>query len=456
MKIAILGFDRQGKSAYEYWREGNEITICDKKTSLDHLPSDVEVQLGDTYLDNLSRFDMLVRTPGLHPNKILEANQDTPSILDKVTSVTNEFLRVCPTKNIIGVTGTKGKGTTSTLLTEMLACAGKRVHLGGNIGIPPLDLLNGKGLYLTNKDNADINVSEKIKKDDWVVLELANYQLIDMRYSPHIAVCLMIVPEHLDWHTDIDEYLRAKQQIFSHQTERDIAIYKANDNRSTHVASTSLGKHLPYLEQPGAVIKDDYVEINSQRIIKTNEVPLLGTHNLENICAAVTAAWQVIQDATAIKTGIEQVTNLPHRLELITKVHGIDFYNDSIGTTPETAIAAIRAMSQPTILILGGSDKGIGFDQLAKEIARSTIVKEVVLIGKTGPIIEAALEKVDYSKVSYGGETMTEAVRTAYHHAESGDVVLLSPACASFDMFTDYEDRGQQFNQAVRALDSAA
>jgi len=210
MKIAILGYGSQGRAAYEYWRDGNEITICDGNSKLE-LPTDVNTQLGADHLKGLERFDLLVRSPIVHPRAIVAAN--SPDILAKVTTVTNEFLRVCPTKNVIGVTGTKGKGTTSTLIALMLEAAGHRVHLGGNIGIPPLDMLKND-----------------IQPDDWVVLELANFQLIDLQHSPRIAVCLMVVPEHLDWHTDPAEYFAAKTQLFRWQTAEDFAIYFADND----------------------------------------------------------------------------------------------------------------------------------------------------------------------------------------------------------------------------------
>ncbi len=205
MKIAIVGFGIQGKSSYEYWRNGNQITVCDQ-VKLDNIPDDVELRFGDKYLEGLDEFDLIVRSPKLHPKDIISANSE--AILEKVTSNTIEFLRVCPTKNIIGVTGTKGKGTTSTLIANLLQGIGKEVFLGGNIGTPPLDLLkNG------------------IKDSDFVVLELANFQLIDLNSSPHIAICLMVAPEHLDWHKDMEEYINSKKKLFINQKDDDIAIY---------------------------------------------------------------------------------------------------------------------------------------------------------------------------------------------------------------------------------------
>ena len=234
MKIAILGFAGQGQSSYDYWnKKGNQITVCDQSPEVE-LPKDVTARLGRDYLRNLDDFDLLVRTPALHPRHIVAEN--SPKILDKVTSNTNEFFKVCPTKNIIGVTGTKGKGTTSTLIAKILQKAEHTVHLGGNIGTPPLDIL---------KD---------IKKDDWVVLELANFQLIDLKYSPHIGVCLMVEPEHMDWHTDYEEYVAAKQQLFMNQTKTDKAIYYAKNKDSLSMDGCDVLSDLPGGRYGGANI----------------------------------------------------------------------------------------------------------------------------------------------------------------------------------------------------------
>lgn len=449
MKIAILGFDRQGKSAYRYWKSAdNHITICDRNENI-IVPDDCASQLGENYLDELDKFDMLVRTPGLHPQKISEANLSSPHILDKVTTVTNEFFNICPSKNIIGVTGTKGKGTTSTLIAKILSATGKRVHLGGNIGLAPLEMLDGAG-YMGDDDDTSIHSS------DWIVLELANFQLIDLKHSPFVAVCLMITPEHLDWHKDIDDYLRAKQQIFAHQNEEDIAIYKSDDNRSMHLATSSRGRHTPYLERPGAVVKNDKIVIDGHAICSIDDIALPGAHNLENVCAAITAVWPISQNCTAIEQAITQFTGLPYRLQSIKTIHQVSFYNDSFGTTPETAMVAIDAMIEPTVVILGGSDKKSDYSELAKKIKDTQHVSNVVVIGQTGPIIKQALNECNYTSITEKYDSsMGDIVATAYRIAERPGAVLLSPACASFDMFEDYIDRGSQFNQAVQVLAQA-
>ena len=432
MKVAILGFGSQGRAAYEYWSaKGDEITVCDRAQP-DGLPADLATRIGDDYLKGLDAFDLIVRSPSIHPRDIVAAN--SPEILQKVTTVTDEFLRVCPTKNTIGVTGTKGKGTTSSLIARMLEADGKRVHLGGNIGIPPLDLLKND-----------------IRPDDWVVLELANFQLIDLTVSPHIAVCLMVAPEHLDWHPDIKEYYQAKSQLFAHQATDDIAIYYAANDDSKRIAESGPGRKLPFMTEPGAVVSDENIVIDGQVVVNVNELKLLGRHNWQNACAAVTAVWQVTQNVEAIRSVLTSFTGLEHRLEFVRELDGVKYYDDSFGTTPETAIVAMQAFAQPKVIILGGSDKGASYDELARTVVGSN-VRHALLIGDQAERIRQSLDAAGYHDHGHGGDNMTEIVDNARSQAQSGDIVLLSTGCASFGMFKNYKDRGEQFANAVRAL----
>lgn len=434
MKIAILGYGDQGKAALEYWsKDGNEITICDANPNA-ALPPNTYSVMGENYLADLDRFDLLIRTPALHPNEIKKANPNNPTILEKVTTVTNEFFEVCPSKNIIGVTGTKGKGTTSTLIAKMLEASGKRVHLGGNIGIPPLSMLKGN-----------------IKPNDWVVLELANFQLIDLKYSPKIAVCLMVVAEHLDWHADIHEYMEAKKQLFRWQSEDDVAIFNALNDNSKEIASAGNGKKVSFLSLPGAYVKSDLVIWDDKTVVSADEVKLLGKHNLENVCAAITAAGQVTDNIDAFKKVLTSFSGLEHRLEFVRELEGIKYYDDSFGTTPETAIVAIEAFKEPKVVILGGSDKGASYDELAK-VVTSENVRGVVLIGFTKDKIRESLKNVGYFNFADGGETIEEIVNKARSLARPGDVVLLSTGCASFGLFQNYKDRGDKFKAAVNKL----
>lgn len=436
MKIAILGWGKQGQSAYEYWGKdkSNQITVCDHENIPD-LPADVSSQLGENYLANLQDFDLIIRSPGVHPRDVKGVE---PA---KITTNTNEFFKVCPSKKIIGVTGTKGKGTTSTLIARMLSDAGFRVHLGGNIGIAPLAMLN-----------------DNIQPDDWVVLELANFQLIDLEYSPKIAVCLMVVPEHLNWHTSLEEYYNSKQQIFNHQNADDIAIYNSQNAQTTTIASASAGRKIGYLTPLSGWVDGDSFKFAQEVICPTSDMKLLGHHNRENVCAAITAVWQITQDKEAIKKVIRTFSGLPYHLELIRELDGVRYYNDSFGTTPETAIVAFQAFSEPKIGIVGGSDKGIPFDAMAETIIRSK-TRALICLGDTGPKIAELVREANKSiadfgdiEIRLGARSMEEAVEQARECAQPGDIVLLSTGCASFGLFKNYYDRGDQFTKAVQEL----
>jgi UDP-N-acetylmuramoylalanine--D-glutamate ligase len=442
MNIAIVGYGIEGKAALTYWTAvGALITVCDQNPKIP-LPEDVDRQLGTNYLKNLDRFDLVFRSAGIQPSVILAEN---PGIADKMTSTIDEFLRVCPTKNIIGVTGTKGKGTTSSLIAKMLEASGKQVFLGGNIGLSPLGFL------------------PLIAEDAWVVLELSSFQLIDVRRSPHIGVCLMIAPEHLNWHADMREYIAAKANLFKNQIESDIAIYFANNDYSRQIASAGQGQKLPFFTPPGAEVIDGNIVIDDQTVCAIDDLKLLGEHNWQNGCAAVTAAWQVTQNMDAIRSVLTTFGGLEHRLEFIRELNNIKYYDDGFATTPETVQVALRAFTAPKVVILGGSDKGAEFNELVKTVANSN-VRQVILIGNpaspqhkiTAPAIEAALRAQNFDKITSlvrpDGCTMTEIVAAATNAAQPGDVVLLSTGSASFDMFHDYKDRSNQFKQAVLAL----
>ena len=430
MHVAIVGFALEGQSAYNYWQaKGADITICDQNSALD-VPAGAHTQLGPDYLANLGRFDVVMRSAGINPSVILAKN---PGIEHKITTVIDEFLRVCPTKNVIGITGTKGKGTTSTLTAQMLEAAGLQVFLGGNIGVSPFDFL------------------DKLTPDSWVVLELSSFQLNDVKHSPHIAVCLMVVPEHLNWHADMDDYIQAKSQLFAHQQPDDIAIYFAESPVSHQIASNSPGKKITYYAAPGAYVEDSKIVIDNHELCDVSELKLLGKHNWQNACAAATAAWQAVQSPDAIRKVLTTFTGLPHRLEVVRTLDDVTYYDDSFGTTPETAIVAMEAFEEPKVVILGGADKGASYDGLAQAVARNN-VRHVVVIGTTAPKIIAALRAAGYDAITPGGTTMSEIVEAARAAAEPGDIVLLSTGCASFGLFHDYKDRGNQFKQVVLDL----
>lgn len=429
-KVAIIGFGIEGQSALHYWQDqGADITICSDNAD-ERVPETVAQQLGADYLHNLDRFDVIMRSAGINPDIILAQN---PTVKPKITTVINEFLRVCPTKNVIGITGTKGKGTTSTLTTKMLEAAGKKVFLGGNIGVSPFDFLH------------------QITPESWVVLELSSFQLIDVTHAPHIAMCLMVVPEHLNWHADMPDYINAKSQLFAHQQSTDTAIYFADSPISHQIASNSPGKKITYYAAPGAYIDGDTIVIDNEEICKTSELKLLGRHNWQNACAAATAAWQAVKAPDAIRKVLTTFTGLEHRLEFVRELDGVSYYDDSFGTTPETAIVAMEAFTQPKVVILGGADKGASYAGLAQAVKHNN-VRTAVIIGKTGPAIVAALKEVGFTDIVDGGATMPAIVAAAKKAAQPGDIVLLSTGCASFGLFTDYKDRGNQFKQVVTQL----
>ena len=442
MKVALIGYGIEGKAALKHWSDlGAEVTVCDQNPST-QVPDGVRKRLGGGYLENLNEFDVIWRTAGINPSIILSTN---PNVRSKITSTIDEFLRVCPTRNVIGVTGTKGKGTTSTLIAKMLEADGKKVFLGGNIGVSPFDFL------------------PDLTPDAWVVLEVSSFQLIDLKRSPKFAVCLMVVPEHLNWHKDLADYLNAKSQLFMHQSPGDLAVYCADNAASRDIAAHGPGRKVPYYAPPGAYVADGSIVIDGQEIAATGELKLLGAHNWQNACAAVTAVWQITRNIPAIRSVLTSFAGLEHRLEFVREADDVKYYDDSFGTTPETAIVAIQAFEQPKVIILGGSDKGTSFDELAKVVAASN-VRSVILIGNTSnpdfppatPAIEAALrvhgvENI-VSMARPGGNSMGDIVKTARSYARPGDIVLLSTACASFDMFKNYKDRGNQFRQAVLAL----
>ena len=295
-----------------------------------------------------------------------------------------------------------------------MKAAGKDVYLGGNIGAGVFDFL------------------PKLTKKSWVVLELSSFQLIDLHKSPHIAVVLMVTSEHLNWHKNIDEYVQAKAQISLHQNDGDFVVANKDYPSSVKIAKQSDGK-IFWVSGKGVDI----------------ETKLRGDHNKENIAAAVAVAKILNVKEPIIRKVIKNFRGLKHRLEFVKKVKGVSFYNDSFSTVPETAIAAIKSFTEPTIIILGGSSKNSDFSELGKTITNAKNIKKVILIGVEGPKIGKFIKN---KEIAFGEGNMEKIVQMAYNNATKGDVVLLSPACASFDMFKSYKDRGEQFKKAVMAL----
>jgi len=448
-KVAILGFGIEGLSTAQFLqKKGADVWILDKrqKENFDQKMVTQAEQfgaqfiLGKSYLDNLGDFDIIIRSPGVR--RLLPELLEADKLGVTITSQTKIFFDVCPSP-IIGVTGTKGKGTTSTLIYEMLKEAGKDVYLGGNIGVPPLTFL------------------DKLQTSSIVVLELSSFQLQDMTKSPHIGVLLMITSEHLDHHETQEEYVDAKRNLLRFQTADDFAIINRDYPASNESDVQTYGKvyyvsreretdNACFAFQGRVVVRRNG---SDDEIIKTSEIALPGRHNLENVCAAVMAARLAEVSTKHIIQVLKTFTGLPHRLELVKEVGGVKYYDDSFSTTPETAIAAIEAFDQPKILVLGGSSKGSDFTNLGKVIRDSESIKAIIGIGDEWQEIKASIGNLT-SKVLLieGAESMPQIVKAASKIAKSGDVVLLSPACASFDMFKNYKDRGEQFKKEVLGL----
>lgn len=445
--IAVLGFGIEGMSVCDFLIDSaSHITVLDEKKRADFdekVIKDYESK-GITFLlgkiEDLTGFDIVFRSPGFHPDlPFLKAAREKGV---EITSATKLFFDLCPCP-IIGVTGTKGKGTTSTLIYEMLKLEGFDVYLGGNIGTPPLSFL------------------DKLKPDSKVVLELSSFQLIDLTKSPHIAVMLMTTSEHLDYHPDVYEYINAKRNIFRYQTENDFAIVNRDYPASNESDIHSNGKIYKvsreqgvgdgsYIKNNGIYLKMEGVE---QEIIKTKELALRGAHNWENACAAVVAAFLAGANVKSIVSVLKSFKGLEHRIELVKTVKGVSYYDDSFSTTPETAIAAIESFSEPKILILGGSSKNSDFKELGEIISESDSIKAIIGIGVEWNRIKQEVGSLKSEvRVIEDCKNMEEVVQKAAETGEVGDVVLLSPACASFDMFKSYKDRGEQFKEEVNKL----
>lgn len=427
MKVAIVGYGVEGQSAYRYFAaQGADITVYHKERPAD-LPAGVKL-VEDAHARELMGYDVVVRSPAVRPDSLHTDG--------RITTVVKEFFSVFPRERIIGVTGSKGKGTTSSLIYEMLNAAGKRVHLAGNIGVPALDLL------------------PDVKDGDYVVLELSSFQLWAMQKSPHIAVVGMITPDHLDVHKDFEDYVGAKANIARHQTAEDVIIYHPTNKNSQWIASQSPATtKLRYNTPEAAHIEGSRIAIGDQQICKVRDVQIPGKHNLENICAALTAAWQVTQDTEALGRAIVEYKGLEHRIEFVRSVDGVGYYDDSFAASTSAAVVAAQAFEAPEVLILGGFDRGIDLEPMVKELAEVNI-RKVLLIGQTAPRLASHFEALGKSELveQLGLVSMTDIVARAREVAHKGDVVLLTPGSASFDMFKDYKDRGNQFKEAVRAL----
>jgi len=426
-KIAILGWGIDTQDVVPYLlKNGAQITVFDQAQNLNtKYTHEINWLLEKDNFGDLSKFDLIIRSPGVYRYRpeIIAAEKAGVEISSKIKL----FFDLCPGK-IIGVTGTKGKGTTSTLIYEILKNAEKKVFLGGNIG-------SGIFSFLPELDT-----------DSWIVLELSSFQLIDLTKSPHISVVLMTTVEHLNWHVSPQEYIDAKKNIVSHQTKSDYAIVNNDYPNSVEIGKVATGQVI-------------WISRDTLSNLQNSDIGLIGPHNRENVAAALTVAHVIGVSEEIIRSTIKNFKGLEHRLEKVGTVNGVTFYNDSFSTTPETTIAAINAFSEPIIIIVGGSDKGSDYTELGKLLASRSNIKAVILIGLMSRKIEDAIlsaKKSMSTKIVQGCKNMSEIVQKAYNIASEGDVVVLSPGAASFDMFKNYKNRGELFKEEVSKLKNAS
>lgn len=443
--IAVVGLATENMPLIRYLKEAGAFVCGRDMKSSDKLEDryqallnlGIELRLGLGYLDDLNQYDIVFLTPGI-PRclpQLAEARRKGV----RFSSQMELFFNICPA-TIIGVTGSSGKTTTTTLIGNMLLGSGFDTRVGGNIG---------KVLLNEVKD-----MTSKTK----VVLELSSFQLQDMRISPKISLLTNITPNHLDVHKDMNEYIEAKKQVYLHQNSSDAVIFNLEDPLSHDFYREANGRVYFFSKKPlpqglsGAYIKEGWVVVrdlaaSSREILvcPVEDIRLLGIHNRENVLAATLIAYLVGAKIEAIAQAIREFKGVEHRLEYVATIEGIRYYNDSIATSPARAKAGILSFNEPVILIAGGYDKKIPFDEL-REAVLIKRPKAVVTLGATAPKIEQEL----FGLVPlYRAESFEDAICTASSLASAGDCVLLSPACASFDMFASYVERGKEFRRIV-------
>ena len=436
-KIVVLGLGVSNRPLVRLLLEFScDVTGCDKtpRENLDEEVLELErlgckLSVGEHYLESLSA-DIVFRTPGMHPG-----NPAIAKLQEKGAEVTSEmevFFEVCPCTKI-AVTGSDGKTTTTTLVSEMLKAAGHKVWLGGNIGTPLLPLVR------------------QMKETDFAVVELSSFQLMDMRRSPHVALITNLAPNHLDIHKDMEEYVESKKNIYRFQDATDILVVNADNDitaplqgpGATHAFSRA-GKNVRVRLENGIIYRDGTPVLDKQDIL------LPGEHNVENYMAAIAVVEGLVEDET-IRHVAKTFGGVEHRIELVRVKDGVRYYNDSIASSPSRTMAGLRSFPEKVILIAGGYDKHIPYDVLGPEICAH--VKKLFLCGATAPQIRAAVENCSGEKPEMTDCGRFEAaVKAAAAAAEAGDVVLMSPASASFDEFKNFAVRGNFFKKLIMEL----
>ena len=438
-RIAVLGLGVSNRPLVRLLLEfGCDVLGCDR-TPREKLDAEVlqlenlgcKLSVGDNYLDGVEA-DILFRTPGMHPG-----NPAIVSLAEKGAKVTSEmevFFEVCPC-TLLAVTGSDGKTTTTTLVSEMLKAAGKTVWLGGNIGTPLLPLVR------------------QMKEEDFAVVELSSFQLMDMTRSPKRAIITNLAPNHLDIHKDMEEYVDSKKNIFRFQQPGDLLILNADNDITAGFMGNGITRFFSRQGKDAyVVLRDDVIYRGGRAVLKTSDILLPGVHNIENYMAAIAMVEGLVED-DVITHVAKNFGGVEHRIELVRIKDGVRFYNDSIASSPSRTIAGLRSFKEKVILIAGGYDKHIPYDVLGPEICAH--VKQVFLCGATAPQIRSAVENcADFR----GQVELTDcgnfenAVRTAAAAAGEGDVVLMSPASASFDEFKNFMVRGEFFKKIVKEL----
>ena len=440
--VAVIGIGVSNRPLIELLlSRGVRVTACDKqeRSALGEYADKVEamgcrLQLGEGYLQGLDQ-DVIFRTPGMRPDL-----PELTAAVERGSTLTSEmevFFEVCPCPKI-AVTGSDGKTTTTTIIASLLRKAGRTVHLGGNIGHP---LLAETGT---------------MNEGDIAVLELSSFQLMTMTHSPHIAVVTNMAPNHLDVHKDFAEYIAAKENIFTHQTAEDIAVFNADNEITAEEAGRANGRARLFSRKQelsdGVFLRGTAIIArhagHEREVMQTTDIKLPGTHNVENYLAAIAAVDGLVSDEV-IRDFAREFGGVEHRIELIRTLDGVRWYNDSIASSPSRTIAGLKSFDQKLILIAGGKDKGISYDELGPEVNEH--VKLLLLCGATAGVIRASVEKAE----NYDGLEIIdvgdyhEAVAIARSRAVEGDVVILSPASTSFDRFKNFMERGQVFKTIV-------
>ena len=439
-KIAVLGLGVSNRPLVRLLLEaGCHVTGCDRtpRENLDEEVLDLERQgcvlkVGEDYLAGLDA-DLVFRTPGMHPeNPALVALRQGGA---EVTSEMEIFFECCPC-TILAVTGSDGKTTTTTLISEMLKAAGKKVWLGGNIGTPLLPRCR------------------EMKEEDFAVVELSSFQLMDMKRSPHVAVVTNLAPNHLDVHKDMEEYIWAKVNLFRFQNESDVLILNADNDITSGFVGNGTTKFFSRRGQTnGAWADDEWVWRNGQKVLKKSDILLPGEHMVEDYMAAILAVEGLVENDTICQVA-RTFGGVEHRIELVRIKDGVRYYNDSIASSPTRTIAGLKSFPEKVLLIAGGYDKHIPYDVLGPEICRH--VKKLFVNGATAGQIRAAVENAPEYRpgcpeiVDCGD--FTTAVHAAAAAAESGDVVLMSPASAAFDQFKNFMVRGNYFKKLIMEL----